>query len=258
MVYENSHLSDHDLLLAADGELPARRRNEVTAHLQACWSCRTRMAEVEKNIGNFMGGYHALLDGELPPGSNSGALLRGRLVQESERLSRNRFDVVFNRWRNFAAAVCLAALMIYVAGAILWHKRNQELIVPNPSLTPGEATFASKREVCQASFPAGSGEIPEALKQAVFAEYGMRNAPRDAYEVDFLITPGLGGAASIRNLWPQPYTSRVWNARVKDALEDRLRSLVCDGDLDLSTAQHEIATNWVNAYKKYVRPDKPM
>jgi hypothetical protein len=68
----------------------------------------------------------------------------------------------------------------------------------------------------------------------------------------------LGGSASIRNLWPQPYFGRAWNAHVKDALEDRLHTLVCSGDLDLSTAQREIATNWVDAYKKYVQPNNPM
>jgi len=47
-----------------------------------------------------------------------------------------------------------------------------------------------------------------------------RGRPRpDAYEVDYLITPELGGATDIRNLWP--YGDTVWNAHVKDQLEDR-------------------------------------
>jgi hypothetical protein len=73
------------------------------------------------------------------------------------------------------------------------------------------------------------------------------------YEVDYLITPALGGADDIRNLWPQSYVSTAWNARVKNALEDRLRDLVCRGQLDLGEAQREIATDWIAAYKKYVR-----
>jgi hypothetical protein len=59
-------------------------------------------------------------------------------------------------------------------------------------------------------------------------------------------------------LWPQSYTATVWNAHVKDALEDRLRDLVCDGQLDLATAQREIAANWVEAYKKYFHTDRPL
>jgi hypothetical protein len=45
-----------------------------------------------------------------------------------------------------------------------------------------------------------------------------------------------------------------WNARVKDRLEDRLHALVVNGKLDLKTAQREIATDWIAAYKKYVGP----
>jgi hypothetical protein len=40
---------------------------------------------------------------------------------------------------------------------------------------------------------------------------------------------------------------------VKDALERKLHNLVCAGELDLKTAQREIASNWIEAYKKYVK-----
>jgi hypothetical protein len=76
--------------------------------------------------------------------------------------------------------------------------------------------------------------------------------------VDYLITPALGGADDIHNLWPQSYKATVWNAEVKDALEDHLRNLVCGGELDLATAQREIATNWIEAYKKYFHTDRPL
>ena len=82
-------------------------------------------------------------------------------------------------------------------------------------------------------------------------------APRD-YEVDYLITPALGGADDIRNLWPESYGAVVWNARVKDALEDRMRELVCSGQLDLATAQREIASDWIGSYKKYFHTERPL
>ncbi|HTT63562.1 MAG TPA: hypothetical protein VMG35_17020, partial [Bryobacteraceae bacterium] len=77
------------------------------------------------------------------------------------------------------------------------------------------------------------------------------------YEVDYLVTPALGGADDIHNLWPESYSAE-WNAQVKDALEDRLRDLVCDGSLDLGKAQREIATDWIATYKKYFQTDKPL
>jgi hypothetical protein len=35
-------------------------------------------------------------------------------------------------------------------------------------------------------------------------------------------------------------------------LERKLHKLVCAGQLDLKTAQRDIASNWIEAYKKYV------
>jgi hypothetical protein len=34
--------------------------------------------------------------------------------------------------------------------------------------------------------------------------------------------------------------------------------MVCTGKLDLSTAQRDIATDWIAAYKKYFHTDKPL
>ena len=99
--------------------------------------------------------------------------------------------------------------------------------------------------------------VPETLRQLVFQEYGIANVHADNYEVDYLITPGLGGADDIRNLWPEPNASAIWNSRVKDALEERLHQLVCSGKLDLPTAQREIAIDWIAAYKKYFPNNEP-
>ena len=96
------------------------------------------------------------------------------------------------------------------------------------------------------------------MRQKVFQEYGIRNAHADDYEIDYLIAPGLGGTEDIHNLWPDPRRNHTWNSYVKDALEERLHQLVCARELDLSTAQHDIATDWIAAYKKYFHTDRPL
>ena len=96
------------------------------------------------------------------------------------------------------------------------------------------------------------------IRRSVFREYGMQNAPEKDYQVDYLIAPELGGTSDLRNLWPESYSSTVWNANVKDALEDRLHELVCERKIDLATAQHDLATDWISAYKKYFHTQKPI
>jgi hypothetical protein len=50
----------------------------------------------------------------------------------------------------------------------------------------------------------------------------------------------------------------TWNVHFKDDLEERLHQLVCGGKLNLSTAQRDIATDWIAAYKNYFNTDKPL
>ncbi len=129
--------------------------------------------------------------------------------------------------------------------------------LPDSSLTPGAATLATRGTVC-AQANTKNKAVSVALQRKVFQEYGIADAKPQAYEVDYLVTPALGGADDIRNLWPHSYSATSWNAQVKDALEDRLREMVCDGSLDLAEAQQEIARNWIAAYQKYFHTDQPL
>jgi len=253
-MHQDSHLSDEELLLATDGELTAHRWGGARPHLEACRECRHRLAQLEAAMARFAAVYQAALDPQLPPPDGSAPRVRARLMSELPQPVNGTSQRFFD-WKWAAAAFIILGILLLRQQ---FGSQAEGDIVPNPSLTPGETTLVSRSEVCQANSQAGQSQVSEALKQAVFREYGINNSPRDDYEVDFLITPELGGSTSIRNLWPQPYSSRAWNAHVKDALEERLHELVCSGDLDLATAQRELATNWVGAYKKYVRDSRPM
>jgi hypothetical protein len=241
----STHLSELDLVMMADGELPARRREEAETHLAACWSCRERMASLEGTITSFVRARNLALNAQLPSAAGPRALLRARL----EEAARERVPFPVRRLAGAGAVfagVCLVALVIF--GTTV----NAEGPKPKSGITPGETRPITLEEVCRnPDAQVISDDIPEATRQKVFAAYGIKSAGPNQFEVDYLITPDLGGTESIRNLWPEPYSAR-WNARVKDKLEQRLHQLVCSGKLDLATAQHDIAVDWIGAYKKYV------
>jgi hypothetical protein len=68
----------------------------------------------------------------------------------------------------------------------------------------------------------------------------------------------LGGSNALKNLWPQSFQTQPWNAHVKDHLENELHRLVYAGQLDLGTAQRDIATDWIAAYRKYFHTELPL
>jgi hypothetical protein len=259
---EDNHLSDEDLLLAADGELAAADTARVQSHLAACWSCRTRNQELVEAVVDFVHAYRGTMNTRLPSGDGPRALLKAR-IYELARSQPDGWHAWFRdtKWRwsftaMLAAGVALVAYFVYPA-VLPQRVRAATVTVPDPSLTPGATVFVGREQVCRASNTKNKG-VSGAVQRKVFEEYGIRPAEPRAYEVDYLITPALGGADDIHNLWPESSGSTVWNAQVKDALEDHLRDLVCSGQLELATAQHEIAVNWIEAYKKYFHTDRPI
>ncbi|MCY4507228.1 MAG: hypothetical protein OXG35_09745, partial [Acidobacteria bacterium] len=128
---------------------------------------------------------------------------------------------------------------------------------PRQDLTPGSVLPVGVDEIC-AGGVTGVPAVAAPVPRQVFEAYGVDYGRAAEYELDFLITPELGGAADPRNLWPQPYRAGVWNAYVKDELERELQDLVCQGTLDLATAQRELANDWIAAYKRRFDTDRPL
>ncbi|MGA9884518.1 MAG: hypothetical protein WBQ34_12435 [Candidatus Acidiferrales bacterium] len=267
MKNENFHPSDQQLLLFADGELPSHRADQIRAHLAACWDCRRQMAEIESTIADFMRMHRQSLDPQVPPVEGPRAHLRARLA-ELERGSHES-----RRWPLLSAApvrrlayICALSLLVVLAARMLQRRATGSPtnvpgnwgMLPNPSLTPGATTTITMSSVCSMSDDEVVAPVSGGLRQQVFKEYGIADAPAAGYEVDYLITPGLGGADDIRNLWPEPRYDTTWNSFVKDQLEEYLHHAVCGGKISLPAAQREIASNWIAAYKKYFHTDHPL
>lgn len=136
------------------------------------------------------------------------------------------------------------------------HAGGSRHDLPGPACTPGEAdsrvTQANIHQtICLRGYSAGVRppvSESERIKRERMHAYGMDSVRVTDVELDHLAPLSLGGASTRANLWPQ-----LWpDAHRKDALENRLHSLVCSGQLDLATAQRAITSNWEAAYSRYM------
>ena len=146
-------------------------------------------------------------------------------------------------------------------------RAQQVPVLPDPKLTPGDVfQNVTVEQVTTSGYAniinGGVRNVPESEKRAVFVEYfGSVPTNPGLFEVDHLISIELGGSNSISNLWPQSYITEPWNAHTKDKLEDWMatdvRHVLKDKGHDAATAllklhQHEISSNWTNAFVKYI------
>jgi hypothetical protein len=209
-------------------------------------------------ITDFGRAYRDHLNVQLPSASGPRALLKARLSELASRQPRMGWKQIFRLDRVLLRRVYLAGVVaVAVAVLLFWPSAPASLAwSPNPQLTPGVTVPVTEADVCSSSRPK-SHTVLAALGKRVFEEYGIHDPEPRHYEMDYLIDPDLGGADDPRNLWPQPY-SVLWNANVKDALEERLRELVCTSQITLAQAQRDIAMDWVAAYKRYFHTDRPL
>ena len=252
------HITEQELVLAANGELPRARFAAVRHHLESCSECRTRLASFEAALGEYFDAYHEDLDPQAP----DRAAARRRLAQRIKGLSsgrppRGRWSPHFTPVKTAIAAGAIAAGLAGLA-FVRQFSAEPTRFAPDSALTPGLTRPVTTAQLCTADTDEPAPNIARSVAMEVFRRHGIANPAPGAYELDYLIPPELGGAGDDRNLWPQPYQEAPWNAHAKDALEDRLHRLVCEGKLDLQVAQEEIANDWTVAYRKYFETNEPL
>ncbi len=256
MLSSNRHLTDREILQALDRELTEARLTAVDRHLAECEACRRRHAAITSTATASAAHYQSTTSSD-PFTARARARLEAALAREAAVPSRS--------WLALTPAAAMAAVVVLAATASIYLQSapitnslaaNHRLSLPVASITPGATWDVSLEELCS-SLPRVR-PITAALRAQVLSAYGVENVPSDQYELDYLVTPELGGATDARNLWPQKYASPIWNARVKDELERLLPQLVCSHQIDLTTAQRDMAVDWIAAYKKYFNTDVPL
>lgn len=256
------HLSDRDLLLSADRELTPRQDTGVRQHLAECASCHARMDALGRTLSEAEGSLpdHCIA---LPPSPAARARLRARLIEISQEPGHGPlFPSAAWALAGAAALVASVGLTWLLANPIAAPvsaslTRDTSIQLPRVALTPGAVRMVTVADVCGADRQVRTEPIPASIHQRVFESYGADVQRASEYELDYLITPELGGTPDARNLWPQPFAGTAWSAYVKDELELQLHEQVCAGRLDIATAQQEIAGDWIAAYKRHFNTDRP-
>ena len=263
---DSLHPQDERLLLGLARELPASLQHRFDVHVSGCDDRQRRLDMLRTADSHFRKALSHRPD--YPAAVNDRLRLRlARALGEATtgpELAPSAGKFGATRLAVFGSAV---ALVIAAAFGMTWSgrtplgetpaKQTSALVRPIPSLTPGATADVSMDLVCAANEPSPP-PVPAEMRRHVLKVYAMDDVPHDEFELDYLITPQLGGVTHPANLWPERYDSPVWNAKVKDQLETLLPALVCAGALNLADAQREIATDWIAAYKKYFKSDRPL
>ena len=121
--------------------------------------------------------------------------------------------------------------------------------LPDSACTPGDVfPDATADMICQPGYSSSVRNVPQSVKDDVYAEYGIASHEPGQYEVDHLVSLELGGSNDISNLWPEPADPRP-GFHEKDKVENYLHDEVCSGRISVQQAQHVIATNWLAVYQ---------
>lgn len=256
------HLREDVALLFLQGELQANVTRRVEEHLNLCTACREKVTVLRSMDQQRTA---PAIREPLPDASAARARLSASLIPP-EPTHGLGWIAAFMRPTIFLRIAAVAALFVVAATFRQATRPLQELMAtyeetgpkPDHTLTPGSANALSVAQVCERNDDDLDPKVPVETQQAVFRAYRLDARRAKAYQVDYLINPQLGGDSSLRNLWPEPYHATVWNATAKDALETRLHGMVCNGQIDLQSAQHELATDWIAAYKKYFHAARPV
>jgi len=133
------HLGDEEIIAYLDGELPRHELERTRTHLESCWSCRSRMGEIQSNIDNFVCARKALLPDQPEFSEAQVEQFRQRLAAHAKiQDSVSRFwpeqmsswgarirgtAVVLLPYRNVAVATVVALCLLVVLLTNVWNTR---------------------------------------------------------------------------------------------------------------------------------------
>lgn len=122
--------------------------------------------------------------------------------------------------------------------------------VPDPALTPGEVLTTDLSAICTHGYSASVRKTTSQMKNETYRAYGVRGS-RKHWKIDHLVPLCLGGADTMKNIWPSNFKAGKYNAATKDRLELKIHELVCGRSLPIEEAQGLFISDWRTAYDQY-------
>jgi hypothetical protein len=148
--------------------------------------------------------------------------------------------------------------------AIIVAKAGPEDLYPLPSVTPGAinpdvAQANIHQTICKSGWTATirpPASYTNNLKTEGITAYGYSDPKLKDYEEDHFIPLEIGGnPTDPKNLWPEPYGTKIsdktMGAHQKDKVEDLLKKQVCAGTITLKEAQDQIVSDWYKIYLEH-------
>jgi hypothetical protein len=165
-------------------------------------------------------------------------------------------SILTPKWHGFLRAGVLVVASIVLV--LLASSSSSAADRPDLSKTPGVARDLSRAALCSTKWGLDDRHVSEGMKAAVAAAYGLppERTTRDkrgrvhhawpSVEFDHSIPREAGGADDVRNLYPQEWVY----AHQKDRLENKIHRMICAGEIEITAAQHAIATDWRGLYQQ--------
>lgn len=104
------------------------------------------------------------------------------------------------------------------------------------------------------SYSEANRKVTQAVKKKVCYIYECKGS----YQVDHIVSLGLGGSNEITNLWAMPETNmwngENWGYKRKDAVEKILIERMKGKKMTPLEAQKCLSEDWIRCWKKYAKP----
>ena len=145
----NGHLTDKQLLFYVDGEVSSGEGARIRGHLEACWTCRSKLEDLQATIKKIVDFRDQVLLPMVPPPPRPWDGLDPRLHQIDETLGKPSLaDRLSSLFRSIVLApryAVFAVLILTAVAALVWLP-SQPIVSANELLARAQAEQSAEMQ----------------------------------------------------------------------------------------------------------------